>query len=1507
MAGICKLILATSGKPRVVELPRGNASLRIGNTARCGLRVGEGLEGPVEVHLTSRDGIWTLEQIDNAYVTRDGVRCALPRKLRLRDELEVRLSDTEQTAFRMELTLDLESAIPKYDRIIDIHDMDTLVVGGVKTANLYIKDGMLGQDHFTLSSRGRSLVLEDNGSRWGVFVNGVRVEGEKTVNNTDFISLMGYSFYYKNGCLYTDSRDNIGLQGLHSVLSGVRSIVSEYPKFVRNVRKKIVLSEEEITVLDPPQKQQKPKNNIFLQLLPAVGSVLLVVFLRGAMGGGGSYIAFSACSMGLGALTTVISFIAGNRDYKKETATREKEYRDYIERKQTEIEKAREQEAAQLAQIYCDPQAELQRVWDFSGDLFDRQESDEDFLQIFLGKGEKPAVRPVKITEKESITVDDELFKIPRQLLEKYRCIPDAPIYLHTKDDNAIGVVGDRERLREMLKLMSLDLASRHYYTDLKLVYLVGPSGMEQFPWIRWLPHVKNDALGIRSIVCDEESKNAMFEFLYVELSTREQKKCSCPRYVVFVLDDYGLKSHPISKYIGRAKDLGFTFIFMESREELLPQECDEVVTLERASDRGTVYRTDNLNDVQRFTCHPIRDREMWDVAVTLSPVYSEEVSLESALTKSLTFFEMLGISSPADIDLQQNWSSAAVERSLAAPLGVKSKDEIVYLDLHEKAHGPHGLVAGTTGSGKSELLQSYILSMAVRYHPYEVGFVIIDFKGGGMANQFRNLPHLVGAITNIDGKEIDRSLKSIKAELQKRQRLFAEADVNKIDDYIKLYKRHQVATPLPHLIIVVDEFAELRAQQPEFMKELISAARIGRSLGVHLILATQKPSGQVDDQIWSNSRFKLCLKVATSQDSNEMIRSPLAAEIREPGRAYLMLGENESLELFQSAYSGGPATVESNDEKEFVICEVMPSGIRVPVFSRKRKHTESQKTQLDMIVEYIADYSRNAGIEKLPDICLPSLPQLLPYHSSAKQGGTGVVADIGIYDNPDEQCQETYSLDFESNNTMIIGSSQTGKTGLLQTIIRSLSENYAPSDIVFYIIDFASMSLKNFEELNHVGGVVCQSEDEKIKNLFKLLHSEMNARKEKLMSLGVSSFSAYKEAGKHDLPLIVVVIDNLTALKELYFQEDDDELITFCRDGLSLGISFLIANAQTTGIGYKYLSNFAARIALFCNDSGEYSALFDNCSERVLNVPGRCLVEHDHSILECQAFLAFEGEKEIQRVQQIKNHIAHIKAKYGNSMATQIPSVPQVVTFEQAKMLLRVQTGEKFSVVAGIDYETVEPSVINLASLGALSIVGRGHIGKHNWARYLMQMLKSAYPEKSEIYIVDSIDKRFAVQRDMENVYGYSFLAENAIEYVKQIEQKLKMRYDAIMGGKEEILEDSKLLVLIIDNPDAVASISTDVTALNAFRNIIGRYKNMRACVLLYVDNSVIPYTAPEILKDVRDKYPMLFFDDLRNMKIRDVPLQTAREFKKTIENGDCYYIRDNDYMKLRTPLCNR
>lgn len=289
-------------------------------------------------------------------------------------------------------------------------------------------------------------------------------------------------------------------------------------------------------------------------------------------------------------------------------------------------------------------------------------------------------------------------------------------------------------------------------------------------------------------------------------------------------------------------------------------------------------------------------------------------------------------------------------------------------------------------------------------------------------------------------------------------------------------------------------------------MKELISAARIGRSLGVHLILATQKPSGQVNEQIWSNSKFRLCLKVQNKEDSNEVLKSPLAAEIKEPGRAYLQVGNNEIFELLQSGFSGALEKANTSKEKSYIISQVDISGRKRIVYAKKKANSsKSSRTQLEAIVDYVRDTCIENGIERLQNICLPPLPSIVNIVETNK--GNGMVS-IGIYDDPDSQYQGDAFINISNENYMIIGSSGTGKTNFLQVIIRQIVNCYSPKQANIYIMDFGAMYLKNFQDLCYVGGVVTISEEEKLKNLFKLLVEEISARKEKFLSIGISSYS---------------------------------------------------------------------------------------------------------------------------------------------------------------------------------------------------------------------------------------------------------------------------------------------------------------------------------------------------------------------------------------------------------------
>ena len=1474
-----------------IQLPIECKLMRIGTDISCDVRLyKEDFFENFQLDLSFKNGMWQLVCSDNVYIDAGDVRKLVSTSLKHGDTFTVKYQNSDQEVFKAEFLYDFDNGKKNYDRIIDVSGVSNIVIGSASNSNIVLNSQYAQNDSIALHNSNKGfLVLLINQCSCGVYHNGKKAVNKEAIKNGDFFSIADFSFYYKNGKIKTEK--TVGVNGLS--YRDKQSRIN-YPKFNRNTRVNIVLDDEKIEVLDPPAKPQKPKTNWLTRLLPSGVMVIMGIAMVAVS-------PFMLVSSALGIVTAIMSIVEGKKDFKKNSEDRITKYNAYIENKKQEITTERSKEQEALEKIYINSDVEKQYFATFSSHLFERTKDDEDFLCVRLGTGDIEAKKEINYKKQERLEVEDDLQTKPEEISKEYKYVHNAPIVCNFKNSNAVGIVGEEKYRFEIMKNMMVDLCARHFQSDVKLFFVAEKKNKQKVYWLRMLPHVYNDAIGIRNIVCDDEGKNILFEYLYKELSIRKQNKKFDNNIVVFLYDEYSFQNHPVSKFVDDAKDLGVTFVFFGDTYADIGQGCDFVVDIKDAQN-GLLVDTADKNKSHSFTYKTVTDDQAKSIVKLLAPVYTEEISLEGTLVKNISLFKLLNILTVDDINLDANWHSSQVFKSMAAPIGV-SKSGIVSLDLHDKAHGPHGLVAGTTGSGKSEILQTYILSMALLFHPYEVGFVIIDFKGGGMVNQFKNLPHLVGAITNIDGKEIDRSLKSIKAELKKRQRLFAGADVNHIDKYIKKFKAGEVTEPLPHLILIVDEFAELKADQPEFMKELISAARIGRSLGVHLILATQKPSGQVDDQIWSNSRFKLCLKVQDQADSNEVLKSPLAAEIKEPGRAYLQVGNNEIFELFQSAYSGAPEKADNSNVKEFTIYSLTDSGRKVPVYQQKKKKSgDGNRTQLEAIVDYVHDYAEANHVAKLPDICLPPLAEVINYDSSAVADELSV--PVGIYDDPDNQLQTVYGINIFAENTLIIGSSMSGKTNLLQLILRGIAKNFTPDEVNVYIIDFASMVLKNFESLNHVGGVVVSNEDEKLKNLFKLILEQIATRKEKLLAAGVSNYLSYKEAGNTDLPQIVLMIDNLTALNELYLQ-DDDTLLTICREGIAVGVSVIVANPQTQGIGYRYMSNFGSKLALFCNDSGEYSSVFDYCRMQLPSVPGRCIIEKDKQHYECQTYLAFEGEKEFERVEEMRQFISVANSKFPTSKANIIPVIPELLTAKFVDEQLSFAAKNKYDLVVGLNYANVAPFVLNLANLGALTISGRENSGRSNFIKYLVSSMGKRNPGSVEVYVTDNVERKLSTLQSCDSVKSYSIVTDDVIENIKAVEQELERRYSALMNGNDDVFDTSSLIVLIINNVDALAVISDDMNAFDSYKNIVGRYKNLNVCVIVGdFPNTNISYSSPELMRMLRDSRHFLYFDDMDAMKILDLPLAVIRQYKKPITVSDCYYINDNDVSKIKAVI---
>lgn len=384
----------------------------------------------------------------------------------------------------------------------------------------------------------------------------------------------------------------------------------------------------------------------------------------------------------------------------------------------------------------------------------------------------------------------------------------------------------------------------------------------------------------------------------------------------------------------------------------------------------------------------------------------------------------------------------------------------------------------------------------------------------------------------------------SIKSELARRQRIFSSHNVNHIDSYNKLFKNGEAKEPIPHLFLISDEFAELKKEQPDFMAELVSTARIGRSLGVHLILATQKPSGVVDDQIWTNSKFKLALKVQDEADSREILKTADAASITRPGRAYLQVGNNEVYELFQSAWSG--AVYKNEDEKEkadmrvYRLNELGQGELLNMDLSERMEDTSVKATQLDVTIQYVKDLFEREGLPPVKKPWLPSLDTMMvsPYGRDfmdiADKKGIDLQIPMGMVDIPEEQAQEELAVDLmKDGHIAYFASAGYGKSTMLTTAVLSLAVKNAVDLLNFYILDFGNSALIPLSHLPHTADYMQFDDTVKIGKLIRILQEEMKDRKKLFAEKMAQNFDVYNQTAQEPLKAIVVVVDNFDVVAE--------------------------------------------------------------------------------------------------------------------------------------------------------------------------------------------------------------------------------------------------------------------------------------------------------------------------------------------------------------------------------------
>jgi len=689
---------------------------------------------------------------------------------------------------------------------------------------------------------------------------------------------------------------------------------------------------------------------------------------------------------------------------------------------------------------------------------------------------------------------------------------------------------------------------------------------------------------------------------------------------------------------------------------------------------------------------------------------------------------------------------------SLSVPIGVHINGELFTLDLHEKNDGPHGLIAGSTGSGKSEFIITYILSMALNFDPREVQFVLIDYKGGGLTGAFENretgisIPHLAGTITNLDTAEMNRSLVSIQSEVRRRQVKFNEAkektgeSTMDIYKYQRLYREGAIDEPISHLFIISDEFAELKSQQADFMSQLVSISRIGRSLGVHLILATQKPSGVVNDQIWSNSKFKVCLKVQTRADSMELLKRPEAASLKEAGRFYLQVGYDEYFDIGQSAWAGDKYVPQDRIIKKLddsiVFVDNCGNMIKKSIDTTKKKVKDEDKgDQLTNVVKYLVDVAKNNNY-KPKKLWLPPLNNVIYFdelrkrHYISKDKGQFDVL-LGEYDAPANQEQGLLWLDMQSyGNLLIYGVPGSGKDNIIFTIIYNLISNNSPEEVNIYIGDFGSETLKILNLIPQVGDVFLIDEFPKIESLYKMINKELSRRKDLYSEYGGNFVDYQKLSGKKD-PLIVIALNNFENFVENY-PRVGDMFNTLFRDAYKYGIVFIVAVASNTVIRGKVAQSFNNKICLKLAENNEYRDLLGSARGFVpADNYGRGLVKVDENvILEFQTADVCERDKKVPFIRELASSL---EKKY-KTKAPRIPILPDTVRVDDVLFELKGLD----CVPIGIEKNSLEVYVYDFLAQKINLIAAKG-IKNHIYFVYALinQMLQI---KGVKIHVIDAL-----------------------------------------------------------------------------------------------------------------------------------------------------------------------
>lgn len=786
-----------------------------------------------------------------------------------------------------------------------------------------------------------------------------------------------------------------------------------------------------------------------------------------------------------------------------------------------------------------------------------------DWLHVVLGQGSCPAGVDLQIPHVSSMTQDVLLDKLHGLQAGQFR-LENVPIVADLRECQSLCLEGERSVCIDTLLNILLQLVIQQPEKETRIC-IAADKALISREKLFCLPHLFVDRQ--RLLVWDETSAGR------------------CRRLLEAVVDDEGIKDVIVCILEPCLTDS----LQLPAHEKIHQLRWSD--TLNNAADLQLQINGRSVRWPQRhadFTIDTCTERQRRAAFVQRS-AYPKDSARGK---KMLSFLKLFHCHSVEELQIASRYQGSDAAKSLRVIIGQSADGGELYLDAHEHSHGPHGLLAGMTGSGKSECLLTYLLSLAVTFSCQDVSFLLIDFKGGTMANALAKLPHTAGIITNLDKGILMRCMCAIEGELTRRQQQLADTGERygissmDIDKYMQLRKQHPSLTAMPHLFLVADEFAELKQLFPAVLDHLRQCARIGRSLGIHLLLATQKPFGVVDEQIWSNARFRLCLKVADRNDSMDMLKKDSAVHLQHPGQLFLQVGHDEVFVQGQSAWTQAPYDPCGKEASDLYLSYYDSDGNMQDL---PMAGGTVAKTELEAVCDALCAIST----ERAAPLWMPPLkPNLQQEELPAKE----TALTLGLLDDLAHQQQIPFSMSvWDGRNLAVCGMVGSGKSMFVETLIQSC---LVKSENILYLFDFDKPLFMKYAQYQQVAAVFQREDAEGIQSFFSFMRRMIKQRRAQRSEQG-----------------ILCILHNYEVFHELY-QELEEELLYLLREGKKYGIVCCITTAVLQQIPMRIQACLEDWYALQCAQHEDYSYLF-SCEQSCipLTQPGSGLMKYNDTL----------------------------------------------------------------------------------------------------------------------------------------------------------------------------------------------------------------------------------------------------------------------------------------------------